>query len=214
MNRCFIITAFINGQIQSNFNITENDYVICADGGYKFAKQEKIVPHMIIGDLDSFEEQLPENIEKIIHPVEKDDTDTMLCIKFAMEKGFDDICIVGGMGGRLDHTISNLQSMAWAVKYWNDKQIKSKKISMSDCQNHAMLIMNDSITLKGLPCEKISLISYSETCKNVTTKNLKWELTNAQLTNSFPLGISNEFLGDECEVSVEKGQLLIIKSLD
>lgn len=214
MKTCFIITAFINGNIKNNLNITKNDFVICADGGYKFAKNEEIIPNILIGDFDSFKEKLPQNIPNITHPIEKDDTDTMLCIKYAMEKDFDNICIVGGMGGRLDHTLSNLQSIAWAVNYWNDKQIKGKKISMIDSQNQVMLIMNNSIKLSGIPGEKISLISYSESCKNVSTKNLKWELTKAQLTNFFPLGISNEFLTNECEISVEKGQLLIVKSID
>lgn len=93
----------------------------------------------------------------------------MLCVKYAVEKGFDDICLVGGMGGRLDHTISNLQSMAWAIDFWNLNRLKGKKISMSDCQNHVMLIMDDSIILSGTPGEKISLLSYSENCINVTT---------------------------------------------
>ncbi len=214
MNKCFIITAFINGSIKDNINITQNDYIICADGGYKFATQEKITPNLLLGDFDSFKGPLPQEIQTITYPVEKDDTDTMLCVKYAVEKGFNDICLVGGMGGRLDHTISNLQSMSWAIEFWNANHLKGKKISMSDCQNHVMLIMDDSIIISGTPGEKISLLSYSENCMNVTTKNLKWELTNALLRNSFPLGISNEFLTSECEISVEKGQLLIIRAKD
>lgn len=214
MSRCFIITAFINGNIKYNLNVTQNDYIICADGGYKFAKQAGIIPNLIIGDFDSFNDNPPQNIQTITYSTEKDDTDTMLCIKYAIEKEFDSIYIVGGIGGRLDHTISNIQSMVWAIEFWHNNHIKGKKISMCDSQNHVMLIMNDSIKLSGSPKEKISLISYSQNCINVTTKNLKWELTNAELKNSFPLGISNEFLTSECEISVEQGQLLIIKSKD
>lgn len=214
MKRCFIITAFLNGNIKYDLNINENDFIICADGGYKFAKQAGITPNLIIGDFDSFNDNPPQNIQTLTYPTEKDDTDTMLCVKYAIEKEYEDICIVGGMGGRLDHTISNLQSMAWAIEFWNTNHIKNKKISMRDCQNHVMLIMNDSIKLYGYPKEKISLISYSEKCTNITTKNLKWELSNAELTNSFPLGISNEFSAYECDISVKEGKLLIIKSKD
>lgn len=214
MNKCFIITAFINGTIKENLHVTQDDFIICADGGYKFARQEEIVPNLLLGDFDSLKEILPSDISTKIYPVEKDDTDTMLCVKYAVEKGFSDICIVGGIGGRLDHTLSNLQSMAWAIDFWNINHLKEKKISMSDYQNNVMLIMNDSIKISGTPGEKISLLSYSENCINVTTRNLKWELTNACLTNFFPLGISNEFLTNHCEISVEKGKLLIIQSKD
>lgn len=214
MNKCFIITAFINGTIKENLHITQDDFIICADGGYKFARQEAIIPHLLLGDFDSLKDTIPSSIETKVYPIEKDDTDTMLCVKYAVEKGFSDICIVGGMGGRLDHTLSNLQSMAWAVEFWKINHMKGKKISMRDYQNNVMLVMNDSVKISGKPGEKISLLSYSENCINVTTKNLKWELTNAQLTNSFPLGISNEFLTTQCEVSVEKGQLLIIQAKD
>lgn len=214
MNTCYIITAYINGKISDFINKEEKPFILCADGGYRFAKQENIIPNLIIGDFDSFRENISSEIQTIHYPSEKDDTDTMLCVKYAVEKEFDKICIIGGMGGRLDHTLSNLQSMAWAINFWKEHELKAKKISMCDNQNHIMLIMNESIKLSGRPGEKISLISYSEKSINVTTKNLKWELTGALLTNAFPLGISNEFLTDECEISVDSGQLLILRSKD
>lgn len=214
MNRCIIITAFINGHIRDMAHISKDDYIICADGGYKLAKKEGIIPHLVIGDFDSFTESPELNIPTIIHPVEKDDTDTLLCIKYAAEREFSEICLVGGMGGRLDHTISNLQSMAWCIDFWHSNHIKNKKISMHDSQNEVIIIMNGSAKIAGRPGEKISLISYSDNCINVTTKKLKWELTNAHLTSSFALGISNEFLTSECEISVESGKLLVIRSID
>lgn len=214
MSKCFIITAFINGSIKSITDIGKNDYIICADGGYRLAKKENIVPNLLIGDFDSFNEALPQNIKTFVHPIEKDDTDTMLCVKYAAEKNFDEICIVGGIGGRLDHTLSNLQTLAWMVNHWKENKIIGKKISMTDYKNHIMLICHETVILRGYPGQKISLISFSDECTGITAKGLKWELTDATLTNSFPLGISNEFLGETAEISVAEGLLLVVSSRD
>ncbi|QAT43110.1 thiamine diphosphokinase [Aminipila luticellarii] len=214
MNKCFIITGFINGNIKNIAHISKEDYIICADGGYRFAIREGIEPDLLIGDFDSFTEGPPDHVHTITHPIEKDDTDTMLCIKYAVEKGIHEICLIGGMGGRLDHTLSNLQSMAWATEFWHSRHMKGRTIRMLDCQNEVMMLKNDTLQLSGTPGEKISLISYSDACMNVTAKSLKWKLINAHLTNSFPLGISNEFLTDQCEISVGNGCLLILRSKD
>ncbi|MFV0516580.1 MAG: thiamine diphosphokinase [Aminipila sp.] len=218
MNKCYIFTAYINGGLQKDlisfFGIKPDDFIICADGGYKFARGCHITPNLLIGDFDSFTATLPPDIEKLIYPSEKDDTDTMLSVKYAVENNFDDICIIGGLGGRLDHTISNLQSLSWAIDYWTAHKMMNNKISICDYQNRAMLISNQQIILHGTVGETLSLISYSEKCTGITTKNLKWELKDAELTNSFPLGISNEFMDDFCQITVLDGKLLIVRSID
>ncbi|MBN7772160.1 thiamine diphosphokinase [Clostridium aminobutyricum] len=213
MSRCIIITAYLEGRIKDSIEIQKNDFIICADGGYRYAKKEKITPHLLIGDLDSFTEKLPDEIQIIKHPVEKDDTDTMLCIKHAVQHNFDEIVLIGGMGGRIDHTLSNLQSMSWTADYWTSQNDKHK-ISMRDAKNQVIILQNNSILLEGNIGDKISLISYSEKCSGIFTQGLKWPLSDATLTNSFPVGISNEFTDTAAAVSVEEGKLLIVLSKD
>lgn len=213
MTRCIIITAYLEGCIKDSIEIQKNDFILCADGGYKIAKQEQIIPHLLIGDFDSFKEELPNQIEIIKHPVEKDDTDTMLCIKYAIEHDYDEIAIIGGMGGRIDHTFSNIQSMCWAMDFWTSKKL-NRTIYICDSKNKVFFLEGGSITLEGNLGEKISLISYTDRCTGVYTNGLKWPLIDAVLTNSAPIGISNEFLDSKASISVAEGKLLITISKD
>lgn len=215
---CIIITAYIEGRIKEIVNIDDYDCVICADNGYFWALQEEILPDLIIGDFDSLKDDslLPNSstptksyTEILRLPVEKDYTDTHVCIQEAVNRGFKHICIVGGIGGRLDHTLANLQSIAWATDSFSDLEIY-----MLDKKNRIALLKNSEITLHGKPGETFSLISFSESCTGVNVKNAKWCLENAILTNHFPLGTSNEFLEAPCRISVEKGELLVIRSMD
>ncbi|MGN0711945.1 MAG: thiamine diphosphokinase [Anaerovoracaceae bacterium] len=217
---CIIITAYIEGRIKEIVNIDDYDCVICADNGYFWALQEEIFPDLIIGDFDSLKDAslLPgsgsstskkTDTEIMRLPVEKDYTDTHVCIQEAVNRGFKHICIVGGMGGRLDHTLANLQSIAWAADSFSGLEIY-----MLDKKNKITVLKNSEITLHGKPGETFSLISFSESCTGVNVENAKWSLENAVLTNHFPLGTSNELLEAPCRISVEKGELLVIRSMD
>lgn len=184
-------------------------YVIALDGGLVFCSNHNIEPDMIVGDFDSLpkerQELLTEYPTEIIHrlPCEKDDTDTLAAIKMAVEKGFKIFSIYGGLGGRLSHTVANIQSLL----YLKEQGLHGELIGDG---SKVFLIKNESITLQPYPNGYISIFSYSEKSKGVNLKNLKYEIENAELTNAFPIGVSNEFIGKEAEISVEDGSLLII----
>lgn len=86
----------------------QDDLIIAADGGYAYLKQMKIEPDVLLGDFDSLE-IVPEHRHLIRHSPIKDDTDMALAAAYAAEQGCTRFLIYGGLGGRLDHTIANLQ---------------------------------------------------------------------------------------------------------
>ena len=88
-----------------------DDYIIAADAGYKVLEKNGIVPHITIGDFDSYGKIPDENA--VVLPVEKDVTDTHAAVNIALEKGFEKIVIYGGMGGRPDHTFANFTLVAF-----------------------------------------------------------------------------------------------------
>ena len=88
-------------------------FVLCADGGWQLARQAGVRPDLVIGDFDSSDQPGEGPVER--YPVEKDDTDTMLCLKKGLSMGFDDFLVVGGFGGRIDHTVGNLQALRYAA---------------------------------------------------------------------------------------------------
>lgn len=214
MKRCIIITGYITGNPKKLFSPRKNDFIICADQGYYYASLAKIKPNLLIGDFDSLNIDLPDDINIVHHPSEKDDTDTMLCLKYALEKDFDEILILGGIGGRIDHTIANIQAMAYTVDHWENNDRYQKIISMIDDKNRIILLKNNSVTIKGKMGQLLSIASFTNESKKVTTQGLNWNLKEANMSNTFPLGVSNYFVDSKAVVSVGDGTLLIILSQD
>lgn len=210
LKNCFIITSQIDGKLEEIVLPSEDDFVICADSGYLHALSAGVKPDIIIGDFDSLKlnaDEIPQSVKIIRLPVEKDETDTGKCIEYAVENGFKSIFIIGGIGGRLDHTAANLQNIARFSK-------DDIKIIMVDSNNYLTCLANDSVKLPKMPGYTLSLLSFTDKCENVSVKGTRYTLEKQDLTNIFPLGVSNEFKDDFAEISVEKGKLLIIMSKD
>ena len=184
-------------------------YVIALDGGLVFCSRYGIEPDMIVGDFDSLPQQkqilLDKYPQEIIYklPCEKDDTDTLAAIRMAVNKGFQQFTIYGGLGGRLSHTMANIQSLL----YLKEQGLDGKLIGDG---SRIFLVKEEHITLQLWEKGYISIFSYSEKAEGVTLKNFKYEIENVTLENSFPIGVSNEFVGKEAEISVRQGVLLVV----
>ncbi len=184
-----------------NYEINENDIVIAADAGIKNLQKFKIEPDYIIGDFDSLG-YTPTDNNTIIHPVEKDDTDTMLAVKLGFEKGYNNFRIFGGIGGRLDHTFANIQTASYITEN------NGNAVFYGNNENYTV-IKNTEINFPKENKGNISIFAL-EDCKNVTIKGAFYELENGFLSTNFPLGTSNKFNGNGVFISVEQGKLLII----
>ncbi|MBK5246036.1 MAG: thiamine diphosphokinase [Peptostreptococcaceae bacterium] len=207
MCRCFIITSYLNGDLLCILDKNKEDFIICADNGYAVARNNGIVPNIIIGDFDSIEIDFPSDVEILQLPVEKDVTDTLACVKYAINKGFKEIIIIGGIGGRLDHTMANLQCLLYGISL-------GVNIELRDNNNIATIHFPSEIIIKKKENFKLSLFSFSDICSGISTKGLKYQLFNDKLFQGFPLGISNEFTAEYASVSFGSGILLLILSKD
>ena len=184
-----------------NLKINENDIVIAADAGIINVRKFNIEPDYIIGDFDSLG-YTPTDSNTIIHPIEKDDTDTMLAVKLGFKKGYKDFRIFGGIGGRLDHTFANIQTASYIAE--ND----GNAVFYGNNENFTV-IKNNGIKFPKENKGNISIFAL-EDCKNITIKGTYYELEDGNLSTNFPLGASNKFNGNEATISVEQGKLLII----
>lgn len=199
--RCFIIGAGDNsGTI---FDRKNEDFIIAADGGYKILRQLGIEPDLIIGDFDSMD-FVPSGDKVIRYPVKKDKTDMAISIEEAINRGYKQITIFGGTGGRIDHTIANLQLMAWASR-------KGISINMIDKSNEYHAITNNQIEITGKEGKLFSVFSMSEKAFNVSIIGGEYEAENIDLSGDNPLGVSNAFKKEQVMVKVEQGTLLVIK---
>lgn len=199
---CFIFAAgsYYDDPICPN----EGDLVIAADAGFLQAKKRNIPLSLAIGDMDSLQ-NAPDFANAIILPTEKDDTDTLAAIRVGLEKGYRLFHIYGGTGGeRFDHTLANIQCLAFLSKKGARGYLYGKNQIIT-------AITDGSISFPRGKSGFISVFSLDGIAEGVTEKGLKYTLDKAQLKNDFPIGVSNRFLPDEeCFISVEKGTLIIV----
>ena len=204
MKKCFIFGALDIDIKSFNFNKNQDDIVIAADNGLKTLNLLNIQPDIIIGDFDSLG-YIPQGDNVITHPKIKDDTDTLLCIKKAFELGYRYFEIFGCIGGRLDHTFSNIQAASYVAE-------NNGVAVFYDTDNKSALtvIKDNYITFLSENEGNVSVFSVSDKSYGVTEKGLLYEVTDCELNSDFPLGVSNEFKGQEAIISVKNGKLCII----
>ena len=201
--RCYITWAGEHFQ-NDIFSPEKSDLVIAADGGYIFHKLHGIRTDILIGDFDSINCTPGNDYKNIIklNPV-KDETDMLCAIQTGIEHGFSEFHIFGGTGGRNDHTIANIQTLTWLAK--NDFR------GFLYSENEVMTVVyNSKIEFDKSFSGYISVFSIDTESINVTEKGLKYTVENYNMKNDFPVGVSNEFTGNDSFVSVENGTLLVI----
>lgn len=193
--KCYIVGSM---PAKLNFTPCEDDLVIGADRGYLTLKEHEIPYDVIIGDFDSSERPNEDNVIAL-DPV-KDDTDTVAAIKYALKKGCDRFYLYGMMGGRPDMTVASLQTLTYLLG-------EGAKGVIVDDGYSVMAIRNDRMDFKPHTKGVFSVFSFDEVSKGVSITDAKYPLSDAVLTNSFPLGVSNEFSGERTSVSVCDGTL-------
>lgn len=200
MKTCYIISAV---EMKNNFPSPDaDDLVIAADAGYLNLQKTDIKPDVIIGDFDSAKK--PEADAQVeAFPVLKDDTDTMLAIRYGFQSGYKRFEIYGGIGGeRTDHTIANIQSLAYIAEHGGSGTLVGENERFT-------LIKNSSVTLHSEKGKTLSVFAYGGIAEGVSINGAVYESDSLELSPFFPLGVSNKFKGDSATVGVKKGYILI-----
>lgn len=204
--RCVIIGG---GDCSASFlkeNIeVENDYIICADSGYDYAVSADITPDLLIGDFDSIS-AVPNGLDIITLPVEKDVTDCVAAFDEGVKRGFKSFFIFGGTGGRFEHTFANISLIADASK-------SNLSIEMIDEKHIFRSITNSSIKIDRKKNQQISVFAYGGRAFGVTLKGFHYPLWDYTLDPfNGALGTSNDIIDDFGEISVRSGTLIIIET--
>ena len=178
------------------------DFVIAADGGYRTLLERGTPMDLVVGDFDSMGVR-PDHPKVVDLPVEKDDTDTMAAIRLGWDRGYRTFRLYGGTGGRVDHTLANLQSLVWLSTRGGRGFLVGENWT-------AAAITDGSMDFPADRRGTLSVFCQGDRAEGVTLEGLKYPLKDAVLTCDFPLGVSNSFTGVESRVSVEKGTLLLV----
>ena len=205
--KCLIIT----GGIFDGFIPQTKDYglVISCDKGYEYSVKAGIKPDVLISDFDSYNGEVDKAVLIERHPSVKNDTDTQLAVRYAMEAGFNKLDILYALGGRKDHEYANYQTGIYAAKRGTMLRLVSK-----DQEIFFLPEGTKDFTIKPEADNCFSVFSATERCEGVYIKNAAYELNDAVLTfdSAEFTGQSNEFLknGDDVKISVSKGILIVM----
>jgi len=182
--------------------IGEGDFLIAADKGIDTMEKFHLKPDMVVGDFDSLG-YVPRNEHLVKLNVRKDDTDTAHAMNLAFDAGYRDFVIYGAVGGRLEHTIANIQLASDFAQRGADVLFVGER-EFFKVLNGGKLEFPE--TTKG----RISVFALSEKAQDVSIRGLSYEVEAVTLENRTPLGVSNEFVGKKSDISVENGQILVI----
>lgn len=208
LKRAFIYTG---GDICAE-RITEHpkgdDLRIAADSGYNNAACLGEKADIFIGDMDSVGAvSLPQSTEVITLNPEKDLTDTQAAVELAIERGCRDLVIVGGIGTRLDHTVSNMYIL-------EDLFLRGIYAILVNGKNRVRYIRNTSALIARSAYRYISVIAADEKVKGVDIEGCKYPLKNARLDRRLQFAVSNEITENCCLISVRRGGIFIVESID
>ena len=203
---------FIGGEVDASAiesPIKDDALVIAADSGYDNAKALGYAERcdFVVGDFDSTNERAFSSRAKIIRvPSEKDETDTQLAVNTALENGADELYIIGGLSGRLDHTLSNVYLL---------EQLAKCEVYAVICDGHnrvRYLKERSSLLVPKSEYKYFGLISTEKESKGVSIEGAKYPLKNAKLERGTSLAISNEVVSNFAMISLKKGGLFVIES--
>lgn len=186
-------------------NILTDDFIICADSGFDIATECGYTPDLLIGDFDSIK-VIPENMNRITLPVEKDVTDTVAAFNEGVERGFKNFVMLGGTGGRFEHTFANISLMANTSK-------SGITFEIIDNKHIFRSITNSSIKIKHKENQQVSVFAFGDRAFGVTLKGFHYPLCDYTLDPfNGALGTSNHIVEDYGEISVSNGTLIIIET--
>ena len=204
MGRCVVV----GGADISNYGfireqLCDDDFVVFCDSGLKHLEQLQVKPSLIVGDFDSHENPHLD-VETIVLPCEKDDTDTVFAVKEAIKRGFDNFLLIGVVGARLDHTLGNVSSLLYLDSL-------GKKGCIIDNYSEMEIVSDKPVSI----CDQyafFSLLNITGCAKGITITGAKYPLADAEISCEYQYGVSNEVLpGNVSTVSVKDGRVLLIK---
>lgn len=182
------------------------DLVIAADSGLHHALDMGVMPMLLIGDLDSAD---PERVaeaeslgtEVVRYSADKDQTDLELALRAAVDRGCDDLVVVGGLGGRLDHLLANcalLTADRWA----------QQRVRLIDAMASVWIVRGERQLDVGAEAI-VTLLAYGGPA-TVSTTGMRWDLDDATLVPGSSWGVSNEVVTPNPTVTTHSGVITAI----
>ena len=188
--------------------VQPGDFVVACDAGYRNAERLDLRPDLIVGDFDSAPQPKTEH-ETIVLPHVKDDTDTQYAAHWLLEHGYDEITLLGALGGaRLEHTLANLATGLYLAKNGVNVLLANERSELR------YLVPGRELILQRRDWKYLSLFPMEGRLTGACIRGAFYPLENAVLTADYPLGVSNEFIADTAQLHCSGGCGLVVLTRD
>lgn len=210
-SRCVIVGgAPIGDYARIRSYLRDDDFVIYCDSGLKHMEGLGAEPSLIVADFDSYDDPHLD-IETIVLPVAKDDTDTVYAEKQGLARGFRDFLLTGVFGARLDHTLGN------AYMLFDLDSRGCSAMAVDDYSEFEVISAGPDGAGRACVEERypfFSLVNMTGTAQGITIRGAKFPLEDGEITSDYQYGLSNEVLpGETAEITIRKGRLLLIRDI-
>ena len=207
MNVVIVANGIIEDHTGSRMIAEMADLLLCADGGARHVLQWGMTPHVVIGDMDSLDDETlarlaSAGVELVRHPAQKDATDLELALEWGIDSGATEITILGALGGRMDHVLGNILLLAHPRLAGIPARIHGN--------DEWLTLVRDRLTILGNLGDTVSLLPLCAEVTHVTTTGLEYPLQDESLRYSFSRGISNRLIEREATITLGEGLLLVV----
>lgn len=208
---------FANGDLRNGRMVqralahADHALIVAADGGALAARYFGLMPHCIIGDMDSVDPALLADLQKAgvevrRFPEAKNETDLELALLYAVERGVRWVRVIGAVGGRLDQTLSNVFLLALPA-------LRHCDVRLAAGDEETSLLMPGTLTIEGEAGDTISLLPMSGIARGVRTDGLAYPLNDEDLFLGPARGVSNVMEKERAHVHVREGALLVLHTI-
>jgi thiamine pyrophosphokinase len=210
MARCVILSACaVSAQMKCL--LRPDDFIIACDAGYRNCEALGCRPDIVVGDFDSAPQpEAGAQKDLVVLPHVKDDTDTEYAAKLAVERGFDEVLMLGALGGkRLEHTLANLATGLGLAKRGVAVRLCDERTRIS------YVLPGQKVRYPKKSYFYFSIFPLEGRAEGVELHGAFYELQDAALTASYPLGVSNEYAAgsQQIELSCREGALLVVETI-
>lgn len=211
--RCVVVAA--GDLCGRRIGARPGDLVIAADAGYKYCLEQGIKWDVLVGDFDSAPRPDYDG-DVVALNVQKDVTDTWQALDIAAERGCGEIHLYAASGGRIDHTVANIQMIAAHAKAGRRVYMYCDRMILTAVCGGGIVCPKPLFDESGItdPSKEpyLSVFAFGGEAKGVDISGAFYTLKGGSLAPEFPLGVSNWFLkdADAAEISVSDGTLIVI----
>ena len=208
MSRCVIISACpVSPELAEA--LRPDDFIIACDAGYRNCAPLGRRPNIIVGDFDTAPCPEQQDDDIIVLPHVKDDTDTQYAAHWLLEHGYDEITLLGALGGaRLEHTLANLATGLYLAKNGVDVLLADEHSELR------FLVPGRPLSLQRENWKYLSVFPLEGKLGGVCIRGAFYPLEDAELTADYPLGVSNEFTEETAHLSCTSGSGVVVLTRD